>query len=156
MKKSILRQRRSRRRGLTLVELAIVILVLGIIMGIVYSAIDFGITDDAKKLAVKSAATQLPVYMEKYESENGALQEGDSLQILAENNQETGWRAIKKDLIMDPWNRPYFLCADQNGNRQICSLGEDGREGGDNKNADYRLTDEATWPAWLGGKRPVQ
>lgn len=145
------------RKGLTLVELAIVILVLGIIMGIVYSSLDFGITDDAKKLMVASSSKQLTMVWEKYEAENAPLEEGTKLDVLAAKNPDKpGWRPVDVDMVMDPWKRPYFVCKDDRGERQLCSLGADGQQGGENQNADFYLTDRASWPAWLSGKKTQQ
>lgn len=145
---------KKNRRGLTLVELAIVILVLGVIMTIVYSSLDFGITDDARKLQVQSSSKQLQILWERYEFDNPPLEEGAELTALSENNPDVpGWRPVSRDLIMDPWKKPYFVCTDDQGRRQICSYGADGQPGGEDKSADYYLTDPSSWPTWLSGKR---
>lgn len=141
------------RQGLTLVELAIVILVLGVIMGIVYSSLDFGITDDARKLQVQSSSKQLQIHWERYEFDYPPLEEGQPLTILSESSPEhEGWRPIDSDLVMDPWKKPYFICSDDTGKRQICSYGSDGQPGGEGTAADFYLTDKSSWPAWLSGK----
>lgn len=146
------------RQGMTLVELAIVLVVLGIIITIVYTSIDIGIKDDAVRLQIKTHATLVPSYLSRYEMSNRPLREGDSLLILAEKNEENpSWRPMKKNAILDSWKRPYFIKIDEQGNRQICTLGGDGEPGGEEgnrQNADFCLTDEEQWPTWLkGGKK---
>jgi general secretion pathway protein G len=151
-----LSQKRSRksRRGLTLVELAIVILVLGVIMGIVYSSLDFGITDDAKRLAVQSSSKQLQMAWERFEFDHEPIQDGATLEILTKKSDDNpNWRPIDKKLVMDTWNKPYFICSSPDGTRNICSNGADGSPGGSGKNADFMLTDSNTWPAWLSGSK---
>ena len=136
------------RRGLTLIELAVVMLVLGIIMAVVYGSLDVGgTTRSAKKLQVKSAATTLDANMSRYELENGNLSDGTSLDILTQNT--ASWRGLKKDQVLDPWKKPYFICTDNAGSRQICSYGSDGVQGGRGEGADFYLTDESSWPDWL-------
>jgi len=44
------------RKGLTLFELALVLLVLGIIIGIVYANLDIGVVDKAKKVKSKTGS----------------------------------------------------------------------------------------------------
>jgi general secretion pathway protein G len=145
-------RRISLRKGITLVELAIVLLVLGIIMGIVYANLDFGITDDAKRLAVKNSSHQLQMHWERYEFGNPPLEDGISLELLTQKNeQDPTFRPVNRDLVLDPWKRPYFICTDENSQRQICSYGADGIMGGEGQNADYMLTNEASWPEWLRG-----
>ena len=50
---------RKARKGLTLVELAIVLLVLGVIIGIVYANLDTGAVDNAKITMFPAQAAQL-------------------------------------------------------------------------------------------------
>lgn len=146
------------RKGLTLVELAIVLLVLGIIIGIVYANLDFTVIDKAQRQAVISSSDTLKMQLEMYESETGnTLNEGDPLSILSQKDPSNPtWSPIKSNAVMDPWKKPYYICNDENGIQQICSKGKDGTEGGDGENADFVLTDESTWPAWLSGKKQEQ
>jgi len=145
--------RRKARRGITLIEMAIVLLVIGIIMAIVYSNLDFGIADNAKRLAVKNTAKVLQIQWERYEFSNTPLQDGETLEKLTQKSPDLmSFTPISKESILDPWKKPYFICTDSSGQRQLCSYGADGQMGGDGQNADFMLTDEATWPAWLTGK----
>lgn len=150
----MLRKRRSR-RGLTLIELAVVMLVLGILMAVLYANIDVGgITDKAKRLAIQTNSTQLEVALERYEFENQPLEEGDALTILSEENPDNpSWRPVKEDMVMDPWKHPYFICTDDEGKKQICTNGADGQPGGEGENQDFYLTKQSSWPEWVKGKK---
>ena len=137
--------------GLTLIELAIVILVLGIIMAIVYTGINPGsVIDKARVLRVKSVAQQLRVQMQLYESKYPRIPLQSDLTILTQD--QDGWVGMREDDVLDPWNKPYFICADEKGKRQICTYGEDGQAGGENENQDFYLTNEKSWPQWLTEK----
>ena len=141
------------RRGLTLVELAIVLLVLGIIMAIVFSSLDLTVTDKAVRLQIKAASNMVPIKVNEYESTVGQLEDRASLAILAQKSAENpAWTPVKQDLILDSWKNPYQIRVNEAGEKQIWSLGADKQEGGEAKNADFCITDETTWPAWLSGK----
>lgn len=143
------------RRGVTLIELAIVLLVLGVIMAIVLANVDFGVADDAMKLQLKSHSNMVPLNLQKYEMLGASLEDGDSLMILTQKSEENpSFRPVKKDAILDPWKRPYFICYDENSDRQICSYGADGEPGGEGKNADIYLTNDSSWPDWLLDGQP--
>ena len=141
------------RRGLTLVELAIVLLVLGIIMAIVFSSLDPSVTEKAVRLQIKAASNMVPIKVNEYESTVGQLEDRSTLAILAQKSTENpAWTPVKQDLILDAWKNPYQVRVNEAGEKQIWSLGADKQEGGEGKNADFCITDESTWPAWLSGK----
>ena len=138
------------RQGLTLIELSIVILVLGIIMGILYANLNPGdATKQAKKLQVKQLAAVLEAQWSRYELEHEPLTEGTSLEELTQKTET--WGGLKQEQVMDPWKRPYFICLDESSSRQICSYGSDGTPGGEGGEAqDFYLTEQSSWPAWMG------
>ncbi|MBI3395196.1 MAG: type II secretion system protein GspG [Spirochaetia bacterium] len=138
--------KKSSRRGLTLVELAIVIAILGVIIGIVYAGLGNAAKEamsGGKQLAVSKASKTLQFAWDRYEQDNGPLDDGATLEALVEKK-----KAAKED-VFDPWKKPYFICRDDKGERQICSLGKDGVKGGGGEDQDFFLTDESSWPEWL-------
>ncbi len=138
------------RKGLTLFELALVLLVLGIIIGIVYANLDIGVVDKAKKLKIKQVQSkQIPVLIQRFEEEVGPLSEGDSLEILTKNHENTSWQPVDPEILKDPWNRFYVMCSDTQANLHICSYGKDGNVGGEGENQDFYLDDPSSWPNWL-------
>ncbi|MBL8021650.1 MAG: prepilin-type N-terminal cleavage/methylation domain-containing protein, partial [Leptospirales bacterium] len=81
MKKSALGRIRNR-RGMTLIELSIVIVVLGIIIGLVTYGLrtaGAGAQDGANKLKIQSQETMLKMQWQNYENEFGSLATGDNL-----------------------------------------------------------------------------
>ncbi len=143
------------RSGLTLIELAIVMLVLGVIMSIVYANLNPGSAlDKAKILQVRQAASILETHLHRYELENQTINDGQPLTILTQSNGI--WKGIKQELIMDPWKKPYFICSSTNGERHICTYGSDGVPGGKGQNEDFYLTDQSSWPSWLASDKKKQ
>ena len=142
------RQRTVWQSGLTLIELAIVILVLGVIMSIVYANLNPGdALAKTKKLQVRAMATTLEAKWQQYELENEILSDNASLDVLTQSSES--WRGVKEEQVLDPWKNFYFVCTDNNGTRQICSYGADNTPGGRGQNSDFHLTNQSTWPSWL-------
>lgn len=142
---------RKKRQGITLVELAIVLLVLGIIIGIVYANIDFGVVDSARAKLLPQAAMQLESKMMEFDQQVGTpLQDGQSLTILTERQPDSpSYRPAKPELIKDLWGNPYFICTNEYQETHACTYGKDGQPGGEGENADFMLTDRSSWPQWL-------
>ncbi|MBM3505301.1 MAG: type II secretion system protein GspG [Alphaproteobacteria bacterium] len=133
---------RRRQRGFTLVELLVVIVILGLLIGIVAPrAIDFlsRAKADVARIQIENLATAL----EWFRVDNGrypTTEEG--LDVLIKRPVGlTRWRGpyLKGDKVpLDPWTRPYVYEAPGSGGKAygLLSLGEDGRKGGDGDNAD--------------------
>jgi len=143
-------KQKNLRKGLTLFELALVLLVLGIIIGIVYANLDIGVVDKAKKMKVKQVQSkQIPLYVQRYEEEVGPLNEGDSLELLTKKHEGSNWDPVDEEILKDPWNNFYVMCSDTQGTLHICSYGKDGKIGGQGENQDFYLDDKSSWPDWL-------
>lgn len=147
----------KKRRGMTLIELSIVIVVLGIIIGLVTYGLrtaGAGAQDSANKLKVNQQATTIRLELNKYQDEYGSMQDGETLIKLTKRDSEhPNWTPLSEKDVLDPWNEPYFLCRDDAGEQQICSRGADKKEGGQGKDADFMLTREDSYPQWLSGKK---
>ena len=151
--KKLLKHNKNR-AGITLIEIAMVLLVIAIIMGIVYANIDTSVVGKAQVLRIKTSSQTIPIVVEKYEFENESLEEGTSLEILTQRNPNNpGYRPAKKDAVTDPWGNYYFICRDETGIKQVCSYGKDNQIGGEDENSDFILTDESSWPTWLTGSK---
>lgn len=148
--------KRRSRKGLTLVELAIVVLVLGVIMGIVFynlQDVAVDVQSGTKRLQVsKFQATQLPMKLEEFRNAGGSVNPGEDLTVLIQEIPESSYSPAKEELVTDPWGRPYFMCQGEDGSDRICSYGKDREEGGEGENADFQLDDDRTWPDWLKKK----
>lgn len=145
----------SRRRGLTLIELSIVIVVLAIIIGVVtYNLNKSGATmDAAKALQLRAQSTGLKMDLGRYQDEFGSVEDNTPLSVMAKRDPEhPSWTALNEKDVLDPWGTPYYTCRDPEGEQQICTRGPDKKEGGEGKDADFMLTREDLWPAWLKKK----
>ncbi len=145
------------RKGLTLIELAIVLLVLGIIMGIVFASIG-STADDVQKgavrLKVNSDANTVKILVSRYEREVGSLEDRTSLKVISQPNPDDpdSRPFASRKQVQDPWKNYYFIKKNEQGFNDICSYGKDGEEGGEGPDADFCITDERSWPAWLREK----
>lgn len=144
----------SLRRGLTLVELSIVILVLGVLMVVVYGSLPRTPEREVWRLQIQQQARSLPLQLRAYEERHGRLAAGDSLAAIVDSGPTDLDSRVGagENGALDPWRRPYFICLDENDRRHICTYGADGLPGGAGTDADIYLTARATtWPVWLNG-----
>lgn len=116
-------------RGMTLIEVMVVLVILGMIAGLVAQAV-LPRLEEAK---IKTAKTQMEVIslaLDNYRLDVDRYP--DSLQELVESSAE-GWKGPylrKKKVPLDPWNEPY-----------VYEITEDGE--------DFRLSSTG------GGKEPI-
>ena len=133
-----------RASGFTLLEMIVVLVIIGLIMGLVGPRL-FGQADKAK---VQTAGTQIKML-------GGALQtlrldigrfpsasEGLDLLVHAPAGGEPvrGWAGpyLDEDVPLDPWRNPYQYSPEPSGAHPytLFSLGADGKPGGEGLDAD--------------------
>ena len=133
---------RSRRSGFTLIEIMVVLVIIGLLMGIV--APRFIHQEEIAK--VKAAAIQIATLgtaLDTFRLGVGrypTTQEG----LAALNQRPSGldrWDGPylqKKDVPQDPWNRPYYYRSPGEGGRpyDLYTYGADGAPGGEGDNRD--------------------
>jgi general secretion pathway protein G len=145
---------RKARKGLTLVELSVVVLILGAIIAIVAFNINpKELQGKVAKLKLQKDAQSLSAALEQYQSEYGKLPtEEQGLKALVEKptsgDAPDNYRPVlkKKSEILDPWKTEYRLKFDSNGDYQIITLGSDGKEGGEGMKADFNILKEDEFP----------
>jgi general secretion pathway protein G len=127
-------------RGLTLIEIMVVLIILSLIMGFIGSKL-FGAADRAKRdinrLRMQDLKSSISEYQLRYNSLPPTL---DALVNGAEGI--VGFqRVANPEQLADAWGRP-FVFALENGNRsyKITTLGADGMEGGTDANFDDSIT----------------
>ena len=125
-------------RGFTLVEIMIVVVILGLLVGLVGPRV----IDRFKKAERHTAKAQIEMLatavdtfrldMRRYPKE---LEE-----LIQSSEDSKNWEGpyLKKDLPTDPWDNPYiYKCpGDDRRDYDIISYGADGQPGGDKENAD--------------------
>lgn len=133
-----------RQAGFTLLEMIVVLVIIGLIMGLVGPRL-FGQADKAK---VQTAETQVKML-------RGALQtmrldisrwpteqEGLALLTTKPANVEAaqGWAGpyLDEEVPQDPWGHPYQYAPQASGNNPftLYSYGADGKPGGEGQDAD--------------------
>ena len=132
----------QRSAGFTLLEMIVVLVIIGLIMGLVGPRL-FGQADKAK---VQTAETQVKML-------RGALQtmrldisrwpteqEGLALLTTKPSSEVRGWAGpyLDEAVPSDPWGTPYQYSPTPTGDSPIAlySLGADGKPGGEGQDAD--------------------
>ena len=130
-----------RQRGMTLIEILVVLVLIGIVMGVVAGNF-IGRGEEAKRKAAKIEIEQIGQTLDLYKLETGrypTTQEGLQALISAPAGVNN-WNGPywKKSIIpKDPWGNEYkYASPGQHGAYDIYSYGADGKEGGDGANKD--------------------
>lgn len=132
-------------RGLTLIEILVVIIVLGLLAGLVAPRI-IGRVSEARSASARTQIELLSVALDNYRLDNGRYPTSDQgLQAL--RTAPTGepvprnWRGpyVRKEIPLDPWDRPYVYRSPGIENPDaydLFTLGADGVPGGEGEDAD--------------------
>jgi general secretion pathway protein G len=137
----------KRLRGMTLIEILVVLVLIGIVTSIVAgNFIQRG--EVAKSKAAKIEIGQISQTLDLFKLEVGRYpnsQEGLQALITAPAGV-ANWNGPywKKDTVpKDPWNNPYvYVFPGQHGPYDIISYGADGKEGGDGADKDITSWDQ--------------
>jgi general secretion pathway protein G len=140
-----MRRNRFVQQGMTLVELLVVLVILGLLAGLVGPQV-LNQLGGAKSKTALVQVKDLEQGAELFKLDVGRYpnnQEG--LNALIEKPATApGWNGpyLKEHRIpLDPWGHPYhYQFPDSNGGLRIYSLGADNAEGGDGENADIGLS----------------
>ena len=135
------------RRGFTLIELIVVIVVLGLLAGLVGPRI-FGRVSEAKQTTAETQIEMLSTALDNYRLDNGRYPTTEQgLQALREEPTTEpvprNWRGpyTRKEIPMDPWDRPYVYRSPGEVNESsfdLLSYGRDGEPGGEGEDADVK------------------
>lgn len=127
------------KKGFTLVELIVVMVMLGMLAALVFPKF----ISKVGKGKVSAAKTQIELLgqaLDQFRMETGrypTTQEG--LNALQVNPGVNGWDGpyLKKGIPNDPWGRPYhYESPGQHGDYDLYSYGADGNPGGEGENQD--------------------
>lgn len=137
---------RTPQRGMTLIEILVVLVLIGIVLGIVGGNF-IGRGEKAKADAAKIEIGQIGQALDLYKLEIGRYpSSSEGLQALvaapagASNWNGPYWK--KAQIPKDPWGNEYrYTSPGQKGDYDIVSLGADGKEGGEGANKDISSAD---------------
>lgn len=138
-------RRSLNRRGLTLIEIMVVIIVLGLLAGLVGPRI-LGRVSEAKSQTARTQLELLGVALDNYRLDNGRYPTTEQgLQALRErptaDPAPTNWRGpyLRRPVPLDPWDRAYGYRSpgehDPTG-FDLWTYGADGTPGGEDEDAD--------------------
>lgn len=140
-----MRTRQSRQRGFTLIEIMVVVVIIGILIGLVAPNI-VGNVDEARVTAAKADIETLVTALERYYMDNSSYPTTDQgLEALVEKPTAEpiprNWRpegyVRRKKMLQDPWGSEYrYISPGANGPFDLYSVGADGQEGGEGVQAD--------------------
>lgn len=134
--------------GFTLIEIMVVLVILGLLASLLGPQI-LGRVDDARITKAKNDIGAIETALEMYKVDTGVFPTTEQgLNALIEMPETdpvpTGWKKggyIKATSIKDPWNNDYIYRSptdDEDREYEIISLGADGKEGGEDENADIK------------------
>ena len=137
---------RTPQRGMTLIEILVVLVLIGIVLGIVGGNF-IGRGEKAKADAAKIEIGQIGQALDLYKLEIGRYpSSSEGLQALVTapagvaNWNGPYWK--KAQIPKDPWGNEYrYTSPGQKGDYDIVSLGADGKEGGEGTNKDITSAD---------------
>ncbi|MDD5716927.1 MAG: type II secretion system major pseudopilin GspG [Sulfuricurvum sp.] len=137
----------NRRRGFTLIEIMVVIIILGLLAAFVVPNIT-GKSEEAKQKLVCVQMKSLGEGLKMFRIDNGSFPSGEEgLGALLTNPSSDKYPSYSKSgyldgnkLPKDPWNHPYIYLNDGSG-FDLVSLGSDGKEGGSDEAKDQKLSE---------------
>ena len=141
----MIRCRFADRRGFTLIEIMVVMVILGILAGLIIPRI-MGRPEEARRTKARIQIESIETALKLYKLDNGlyptteqglqALVEPPSVGKLAGAWREGGY--LEKGRVpKDPWDNEYvYLCPGIHGDLDLVSYGSDGETGGEGKDMD--------------------
>ena len=135
------RRRTGNRRGVTLIEMLVVVTIIALFAGIV-GVRYWNKADQAKRVAAKTQINGFQGALGQMKLDTGIFPSTElGLKVLREKPENIpGWNGpyLSQDVPMDPWNRPYlYKYPGEHGDEpDVISLGADGQPGGEGPAAD--------------------
>lgn len=139
-----------REAGLTLIEVMVVMLVLGIMAALVAPNV-FSHVSTARHESARAQIEMLNAALDAYRLHNGrypTTEQGlEALRTEPRTPPEpTDWRGpyLRKDVPEDPWGHPYVYrspAVESEWGYDLLSLGADGEPGGEGEDADVKAWD---------------
>lgn len=139
------RRNTQARRGFTLVEAIVVIIILGVLATVIAPRL-IGRVGQAKHSTAVANANTIATAVNTFALDTGKKPDGSSLEFLLRRPSEVDESAWKgpylnnADMLKDPWGKPYMIVVpgEKNPDFDIVSYGADGKPGGTGENEDIR------------------
>jgi general secretion pathway protein G len=127
-------------RGFTLVELLVVVLIIGLLVGLVAPRY-FGQVGKSEVNVARAQIDALEKALDQYRLDIGRYPDNElGLNALLQRPaSEPKWNGpyLRKALPLDPWGKPYiYRMPGEKGEFDLISYGKDGQPGGAGENAD--------------------
>ncbi|HSR52699.1 MAG TPA: type II secretion system major pseudopilin GspG [Acidobacteriota bacterium] len=133
-------KRQHRQRGFSLIELIVVLVILGLLATVVGPTVIERLGQGKRNIA-QVQIEELSGALDLYRFDVGRYPTtSEGLEALLDENGVQNWNGPylnKENLPKDPWGNPYeYRSPGDHGSFDLWSLGADGREGGEDDNAD--------------------
>lgn len=138
---------KKRAKGFTMMELLIVLVIVGLLAALVGPTL-YQQIKPARQSAARAQIENFATALDSFYINVGrypTTQEGLSV-LRTKPEGEEKWKGpyLKKEVPSDPWGNPYmYQSPGRNGGYEIVSYGADGREGGEDDNADIASWESA-------------
>jgi general secretion pathway protein G len=134
-------RRKKQQRGVTLIEMLVVVVIMGLFVGLVGVNL-FKRADEAKRTAARSQIDSFMTALGAYKLDTGSFPNTDqglqALRVKPEGSDQWAGPYLPKEVPMDPWGHSYGYKypGDHGDEPDLISLGADGQPGGEGNNAD--------------------
>ena len=132
-------RRGARRAGFTILEIMVVLLIVGLILGFVGQNVWQALFSGQEK-ATRNQIKLIESAMGRYRLDHQKYP--DSLEDLTSGEGAPGGEPYMDRIPLDPWGNEYHYELTPEGRPLILSYGEDGEPGGEGKAADISNQDE--------------
>ena len=141
MTTKLISKRRKNQSGITLIEMLVVVVIIGLFVGLVGVNM-FKQADKAKRTAARTQIANFTQALGLFKLDTGTYPPQDlglnALRVKPETAVQWSGPYMREEIPVDPWGRPflYKFPGDHGEEPDVISLGADGQPGGEGDNAD--------------------